>query len=84
MRRKRFYLTTVLLAMAMFTIPTACSDDSEESAESLAKKYCDCNKIESVDQREKCFDNVNYQLQFHLNDATFMAAYTAASRSCSR
>lgn len=82
MKRKRFFLSTTMLAMAMLTILTACSDDSEESAESLAKKFCDCEKIEDVDKRERCIDNVNFQLQFHLDDPVFMAAYNDASKAC--
>lgn len=82
MKRKHFYLLAALLAATVLTIPTACSDDSEESAESLAKKYCDCEKIEDVSKREQCYDKVNFELQFHLDDPTYMAVYNQAAQAC--
>lgn len=82
MKRKYFYIFAAFLAMAMTTIPTACTNDSEESAESLAKKFCDCYKIEDADKRERCIDNVNFQLQFHQDDFNFMAAYNSAAKAC--
>lgn len=79
---KRNYLFCLLAVLFIVAIPTACTDDSESSAEDLAKKFCDCNKIKDVDKREACIDKVNYQLQFHLNDSEFMAAYSQASKAC--
>ena len=82
MKKKYFYTLVLLLIATIFILPTACTDDSEESAESLAKKFCDCNKIEEADKRERCIDNINFQLQFHRDDFEFMTTYNRAANAC--
>ena len=78
MKRKCLYLLAAMFVM----MGTACTEDSEGLAEDLAKRFCDCNKIEDVEKREKCIDKINYELQFHLSDFEFMAAYNRASQAC--
>lgn len=82
MKRKYIYSLVLLLATTVFTLPMACTDDSEESAESLAKKFCDCEKIQDIDKREQCMDKVSFELRYHLDDPIFMAAYNQASQAC--
>ncbi|MDR0660484.1 MAG: hypothetical protein LBG19_06730 [Prevotellaceae bacterium] len=83
MRKKYLYfLFTTLLTAAAITLPIACTEDSEKSAEDLAKRFCNCEKLEDLEKRETCKDKVLDQLQFHLNDLVFIAAYNQAAQAC--
>lgn len=85
MKKLGFYIAAALLAMVMLTLPTACTSDSEDAAEDLARRLCDCYKEPDLEKRESCIDRVVEQVSFHANDPEFIAAYNRETqRVCAR
>ncbi len=82
MKATKVYTITALFTLVLLSLPIACTTDSEADAEALARRMCNCDKIDDIQKRESCIDKVMYEVDLHSNDPAFMTAFNNAAQAC--